>query len=198
MGVIRCTAPDGKTFGIVICPKSGSTSLRVAFARWRDAGQYNIDESAGADNRIISKCPGWSVSAPYQGDPPLAFAVVRNPYQRLLSKWREKREILGGTRAWPSYVRGMYDTRLGTMSTPQYTIVRHVPRDRRFDLADMKPLYRAVWVATGVHPPVTHKRSHGKYDWRETYREHPDTVALVRTLYAPDWALGFWWESPLD
>ncbi len=199
MGVIRCHV-NGSAFAIVICPKAGSTTLRFIFEKWADEGQYVVDRDATMrQGQLARKLGDWSVSGRYQGDDPEdAWAVVRNPYQRILSKWREKRVILGGTRPWPSYVSGAAGRRTGVIAKPQWDIVKRVPLNRIFALSRLGAMLSDVNNELGTTAEKEHKRSHGEYDWRAPYREHPETVGLVRDLYAQDWKLGIDWEDPLE
>lgn len=205
MGVILCDSPTGP-FSVVVIPKCGSTTVRVMLADIAKPGQYIIPPRKRLK---VQKMDGWHVATRYRGEHRRrSWGVLRNPWGRLVSRWRERhlQRTEPGAKTWPEYVRTI---RHGRGSGTPPTKMSAVARDQSWFLGTVHPQKLvtiediAIWMpelaaAEGVTlGVVVHARSYGAYDWRQHYRDHPETRDIVREVFAADWELGLEWEDPL-
>ena len=194
MGVILCDSPTGP-FAVVVIPKCGSTTVRIMLADVAEPGQYKTNYR----RTLIRKDSKWTLALAYNGiHHPRSWAVVRNPWRRLLSRWKEK-AVIRPELDWSEYVmRAAELVDRHTMSRPQASYFARQRPTRIVaieNVAEWAPeMERVEGVTLGT---VTHARSQGDYDWRQIYRDHPETRDIVRNLFAVDWELGITWEDPL-
>ncbi len=183
MGVILCTFPNGPA-AVVVSPKCGSTSLRTMLDPWRDRQ---------AEKRGLSPDEGWLTDAYRAQHIERSWGVVRNPWKRILSRWREK----GGRIPFPSYVKGFVNSQ-SVMGMQQTEILGQKQPLRLVDIDAIDKWIGEFSAMAGVTIVPEHaRRGSGTYDWKAIYREHPEARDLVREMYPDDWSLGFDWEDPL-
>ncbi len=202
MAVIMCDGGAG-AFSVTIIPKSGSTSVRHIVADCAQPGQYHTAPGTSY-TRIREGGTGWQVGTRYKGQcGDRSWAIIRNPWQRQLSRWREKKLTLGGTITWPDYAALALKTKesgrkLSDGVKNQAWFLGAIWPKRLVRLQDM-----AVWIREMEQVEEVSLRSstrlhhYGNYDWRKFYRDHPKTRDLVREAFAADWELGLTWEDPL-
>lgn len=202
MGVILCDSPTGP-FSVTVIPKCGSTTVRYMLADVAKPGQYLIMPRV----KVKVQKQDWQLSERFTGEHiDRSWGVLRNPWRRLISRWREKGLEKTGT-TWPDYVRSIGEAQSdsiasrikSTVSLPQSYFLGE-PRPRRLVAIENAEAWKAeLEQAEGVHlRDVVRARSHGGYDWRQLYRDHLETTYLVRDIFLADWKMGIEWENPLD
>ncbi|MCB6178827.1 sulfotransferase domain-containing protein [Rhodobacter sp. Har01] len=128
-----------------------------------------------------------------------AFAVVRNPWARTVSRWRfgrlaveqgnspagycaetfegflEERHVWGGRPFyWHRAIRGWY---------PQFDYVTDADGAIRADVLRLEHLDQDLTAYLGTAPPPRRNTS-GRFDWRAVYT--PQTIQIVADWYAAD------------
>ena len=195
MGVVICDSPGGR-FAVVTIAKCGSTKIRQLLDPFAVPGQYHFE-----NGRCIKHAP-WVLGGRYAGEcGARSWGVLRNPWKRIVSRWREKRLLFGMLTPWPEWLDGfkMSGSSVGAKSQAYFLGAVHPARLVAIEnLAGWLPeLAECFGVDFGPDAHVSRSiRDHGSYDWRTPYREHPETVQIVREIWSPDWNLGLEWETP--
>lgn len=190
MGVIVCDSPTGP-FSVTVIPKCGSTTVRLMLAPFAQPGQYTA--TPDDPTNLVTKAPGWQLGTRYQGQcGDRSWAVLRNPYRRILSRWREKQGS-----SWPEYLTGLGNGHHPMVrSQTWYLGVRRPARMLDIEQSEWWRDSMSVELALDIRG-VPIARSSGNYDWTQPYRDHPETRDIVRNAYSDDWNLGINWSEPL-
>lgn len=174
---------------MTVIPKCGSTTVR--------------DILAPITTNDLEK-PAWQLGHVYHQEcGERSWGVVRNPWKRVLSRWREKTEHRDLTLSFREYLASLNHIvadglPYNPIGSPQSHILGCIPPQWIVDIDAIAEWLPELEAREGVvlGPPIR-SRYHGCYDWCQEYRDCPETRDIVREVYAADWDLEFDWEDPL-
>lgn len=178
-------------FVYVPITKNASTTMRRVLFPYFDEGQIRWT------NGEIEKLNRWNLNAPYHGGHPdhFKFAIVRNPYARLVSYWRHKRRGRNHELTFSDFVQSLHltknrDGKFRRFAKRQVEWIfknGEITVDKLYDFDDMDYLFEDVGSRIGVTLPKAHERHFGDYHWEDCYTD--ELREIVRTHFQDDFAL---------
>lgn len=172
--------PDLKSVFIHI-PKNAGMSIEAVLGA---AGHASLCDMFSKDGLDLE---GWNVSA-----------IVRNPYDRMVSVWAHGRQVGDAPFEWPErfsdFVHQLPTKLWQTHARPQYSFLitknglggkgnLFVGRFEKLDEA-----YRRICALHGIEepPPLIHKNRSNHLPWREYYT--PELIQVINRLYWEDFS----------
>jgi hypothetical protein len=160
-------------------PKNASTSMVHSMIPRLDSDGYVPKDMIDLENKFI-------------------FCVCRNPYDRLVSAWRNRlhemrvswNENFVGL-SFPQFVLRLEDMDHKDMDyhfRPQYTFVQHLDIDYVARFETVQKDWDYLSTLSDRFGPLKHdKRSRRKKDWREYYT--PELIQIVQRVFARDFEI---------